>query len=41
MVERFRRLSNLRVVQPNLVYVIGLAQEIAHEEVRKLSSLFD
>jgi hypothetical protein len=33
-------LANIRVVQPNLVYAVGLGLEICHEEVLKESEFF-
>ena len=38
--EKIKKLSNLRVIQKTLVYVIGIAPEIASEEQLKSPELF-
>jgi len=38
--EKIKKLQNLRVIQKTLVYVIGLAPEIANEEKLKSVEYF-
>ena len=38
--EKIKKLGNLRVIQKTLVYVIGLAPEIASEEILKSPEYF-
>lgn len=38
--EKIKKLANLRVIQKTLVYVIGLAPEIASEEILKSQEYF-
>jgi hypothetical protein len=38
--EKLKKLANLRVIQKTLVYVIGLAPEIASEEILRSQSYF-
>jgi len=38
--EKIKKLSNLRVIQKTLVYVIGIAPEIASEETLKAPEYF-
>ncbi len=38
--ETIKKLANLRVIQKTLVYVIGLAPEIASEDVLKSAEFF-
>lgn len=38
--EKIKKLANLRVIQKTLVYVIGIAPEIAHEDVLKSLEYF-
>ena len=38
--EKIKKLANLRVIQKNLVYVIGLAPELANEDVLRSQEYF-
>ena len=38
--EKIKKLANLRVIQKTLVYVIGIAPEIAHEDILKSLEYF-
>lgn len=38
--EKIKKLENLRVIQKTLVYVIGIAPEIASEEILKAPEYF-
>jgi hypothetical protein len=38
--EKMKKLSNLRVIQKTLVYVIGIAPEIASEDILKSREYF-
>ena len=38
--EKIKKLANLRVIQKNLVYVIGLAPELAAEDVLRSQEYF-
>lgn len=38
--EKIKKLSNLRVIQKTLVYVIGIAPEIASEQKLKSAEYF-
>jgi CCR4-NOT transcription complex subunit 4 len=38
--EKIKKLANLRVIQKNLVYVIGIAPEVASEEILRQSEYF-
>jgi CCR4-NOT transcription complex subunit 4 len=38
--EKIKKLENLRVIQKTLVYVIGIAPEIAQEEILKSPEYF-
>lgn len=38
--DKIKKLANLRVIQKNLVYVIGIAPDLANEEALKAPEYF-